>query len=101
MSVLKIKDIVKQTLTVFPETRDNDNLLILKVWKWQDKDLLDSKFTFWDFAVKFQADFYSPMYSITRARRKLQELNPELRGEKWLKRHEHEETVKEELKNGY
>jgi hypothetical protein len=36
--------------------------------------------------------------SIRRCRQKLQELNPELRGELWDKRHQMQTQVKEELK---
>ena len=103
MNIKKIKNrefIVKDILTRYPKTRDNDSLLISYVWVQQAggkeyvKDL-----SFRDFILDFIDKRFAEPSGITRCRRKLQEHDPELRGELYEKRHKRVQSVKEELKN--
>ena len=73
---------VKQILTVLPDTRDNDRVLIDCFWRWE-KPLLFN-FQSGDAVLRaFVNGELSMPDDITRARRKVQELYPELRGTKW------------------
>lgn len=93
MSMVKkiesISDTVRVVLMVIPETRDNDKLLMVHVWYRQNERLSDT--TFRKFAVDFVEGRYADTESIRRSRQKLQELYPELRGEKYKARQEEEE----------
>lgn len=73
-------DKVKEILEYIPPTRDNDRYLMIKVWemdcpeivrKFNNKPYLDIE--------KFIYDLPVATSSIKRARRKVQELHPELR----------------------
>jgi hypothetical protein len=73
---------VKQILTVLPEARDDDRLLIDSFWRYE-KPLLFS-FQSGDAVMRaFVNGELSMPDDITRARRKVQEQYPELRGTKW------------------
>lgn len=98
MKLDKVKDIVKELLTKYPALRDSDNRLMLNVWAYQDKYLLDKEKRFSDFAEKFGDEFYFTPESITRCRRKHQEDNPELRGANYKKRQAEQENIKKQLK---
>ena len=99
MNLISIKDSVKEILTNEPETRDNDNLLILKVWAKQNPFLRRKEVTFLDFAVGFKGGQYASTESVRRCRQKLQELNPSLRGKNYKKRHDEQASVKDQLNN--
>jgi hypothetical protein len=69
-------EIVKENLEKYPKARDDDRYLTMMVW-YDDVSISDRFEVFSDKYTKgeiFSAD------SITRARRKLQEIHPELRG---------------------
>ena len=80
--------------------RDNDEKLILNVWCKQmnltKEMMLDMKFEF--FVKKFIARQLYDMESISRARRKLQETIPMLRGKTWEARHKKEQAIREHFK---
>jgi hypothetical protein len=97
--IKKLEVIVEKLLLNYPDTRDNDKLLILKVWAYQNPNLRSNDFTFLNFATSYLDGRYADTESITRARRKLQEKNPNLRGEKWYSRHEEEIKVRKEIVN--
>lgn len=98
MNLIVIKETVKNILTQFPLTRDNDNLLQLKVWKEQMPVLGLKSTTFWDFAMIYKDGKLASSESIRRCRQKLQELHPELRGKSYSKRHKEQSSVKQQLK---
>lgn len=75
-----VKKSVEQILRKHPKARDDNKLLILKVWASQNDMLRSELFSFRDFADGFLAGKYGNIESITRASRMLQEKNPELRG---------------------
>lgn len=95
--IKKLEVIVEKLLIHQPQTRDNDKLLILKVWAYQNPQLRDSNYNFTNFAVNYLNGLYADSESITRARRKLQENNPHLRGEKWYERHQEAEEVRKQI----
>jgi len=99
MNLLSVKDLVKAILTQFPKTRDNDKLLILKVWAYKKPELRNKAFTFVEFSQLWLADEFPPTESIRRVRQKMQEEYPHLRGEKYKDRHKHQESIKEELQS--
>tara|TARA_Y100001970_G_C14248255_1_gene869855 strand:+ start:1009 stop:1335 length:327 start_codon:yes stop_codon:yes gene_type:complete len=99
----KIKNkefIVREILTKYPKARDNDSLLLAHVWVYQCGGRVQAEsISMWDFILDFTKKNFAEVSGITRCRRKLQENNPELRGELYEKRHKMKESVKEELKN--
>lgn len=92
---------VEEALVRNTKARDNDNILLSDFWRDEllgDAWMADS-LTIEDFFSLLQRGSLSTPESITRCRRKVQEINPELRGETWKRRHnEYEETVKSEIK---
>ena len=91
--IKRIKPLVKELLKEFPLTRDNDNLLLLKVWAEQDNTLrMNTSFS--DFSVGMIAGKYMKFESVSRARRKIQEENPELRGKYYKDRKELAEEIR-------
>lgn len=95
--IKKLEVIVEKLLLNQPETRDNDKLLILKVWAYQNPRIRSNEFSFVGFATDYLKGSYADSESITRARRKLQENNPNLRGEKWYERHQEAEQVRKQI----
>jgi len=89
------KEIVTKLLKDHEHLRDDDNKLIATVWYYQLPKVEEAVMDF----LYLLSDGKLPSFeSITRCRRKLQELNPELRGELWDQRHQLQEKVKKELK---
>jgi len=84
--VKNIENLVRAILIEFPDTRDNDNLLILKVWGWQNKLLRKKETSFKSFAFDFIAKTYVSAESIRRYRQKIQVEHQDLRGKKWKER---------------
>jgi len=98
MKLIKTSHIVKRILENVPECRDDDTLLTLKVWSIEEPELRkDKTFSFWKFAKRFRDGDFSKTESIRRSRCKIQEECPELRGEKYKARMEHQDDVIDEL----
>lgn len=76
--IVKIKDVVEKVLKDNPATRDNDRLLILKVWKEQHPNLINLSFR--EFSKMYLDEVFMDTESIRRSRQKIQETYPELRG---------------------
>lgn len=85
----KITEIVRELLEKKPELRDNDNLLMSKIWKDQANIL--------NFFQRFESGKLHSPESIRRARQKLQEENEHLRGELYDVRQKKQIKVKQEL----
>lgn len=101
MKILNIKAEVERLLEIKPHLRDDDNKLIANVWFKEAKKLKESGFkcdTDMDLLYLFSEGKLTPPESITRCRRKLQEVNEGLRGDRYKERQEAEEKVKAELK---
>tara|TARA_R110000787_G_C13243605_1_gene428559 strand:+ start:135 stop:554 length:420 start_codon:yes stop_codon:yes gene_type:complete len=109
---------VEEILREYPESRDNDNELLAEYWRQElmvikhenmgiprkvvnindsgDAALTHREIDLVHFIVR--SGILSQPDSITRARRKLQEEVPSLRGEKYHKRHSAIPKVKQEIK---
>ena len=83
-------------LTKYPPLRDNDERLMANIWNKYIGNInyLNAK----DILTMLAKGDLPSYESISRCRRKLQELHPELRGEKWEERHKKQQSVKNELK---
>ena len=94
--IKSIKPVVRFILAALPDTRDDDKLLILKVWRYQNRDLVDDNFSFKMFAIGFLDNKYADVKSIIRSRRLLQAEYVELQGENYkLRKKEGEDTAGE------
>ena len=92
--------IVERLLISSPKLRDNDRQLVANVWFVQiNKDQNIKTMSAKDFLHELAKGNVLSSESITRCRRKLQEENVSLRGERWDERHRAQEDVKEELRN--
>lgn len=92
----KLNETVMLLLTGHPHLRDSDKKLSANIWTQQlgGAEKL-KKMTAFDF-LSLYTDDSAPLYSqesIGRARRLIQEYNPELRGKKWKERREEEAKV--------
>ena len=96
--IKNIQDTVARLLFEQPDTRDDDKLLILKVWAEQNPLLRHPKYSFLGFAVDFLEGKYAEPESIRRSRQKIQEKYPSLRGGKYYERHKEELCMREEIK---
>ena len=97
-----IKDLekkVKRILTEVPSSRDSDNVLVVLIW---DDELGGPRYTHEISAFKFLAMVsrgdVCNYGSISRCRRKIQEEDASLRGDKWDARHRLEKEVVDELR---
>jgi len=98
----KVEDILRE----YPESRDNDNDLVAKYWNDELREMKFDQGT--DFILThreinliykvIESGILSQPDTITRARRKVQEEVPSLRGDKYHKRHSNVEKVKEEIR---
>lgn len=94
----KVKDLVERILFENPETRDNDRLLMFKVWAEQNPVLRRGMYPLRKFAEDFIEGRYYDPETIRRTRQKVQEKYPGLRGEKYFERHKEELIVRDEIK---
>tara|TARA_B110000902_G_C13878524_1_gene425736 strand:+ start:159 stop:458 length:300 start_codon:yes stop_codon:yes gene_type:complete len=92
-SIIKVKDKVEYLLKNFPIFRDDDNKLIAKIWYSETK----SK-NLRDFMIEFGDKKISSPEAIRRARQKLQEHEPSLRGALYNARHQNGKTVRSHIK---
>jgi len=83
---------VKTFLLKYPKTRDDDEYLIKLIWYFSCSE--PEKMT----AMELLKMDLPKTESIVRARRKLQQENPELRGEKYEDRKNYTKKVKSELR---
>lgn len=99
MEITKTTEIVKRLLEQHSFLRDDDERLIGNVWANDlaklnlDPDLATAR----DFLRHFAAGNLTNPESIRRSRARLQQLHPELRGQKYAERHKHQEQVRQDL----
>lgn len=79
--ILSITDIVLKVLEGVPEARDNDELLRFKVHAEQRKFIRAKNYPLDDYARLCITRQFASHESIRRARQKLQELHPRLKGD--------------------
>ena len=96
---IKMQDKVKSILTIKRQCRDNDVYLIYEIWaKELSKYNLNIKNMHLVPILKmWHNKEISHPSAIMRARRKVQEENPETRGDLWEKRHKEQKQVQEDL----
>jgi len=70
--IKNIKNTVFEVLRTDPGTRDNDRLLMFKIWAIQNKELKNNKYSLWHFAQDFIKGKYAGLESISRNRQILQ-----------------------------
>ena len=78
--IRSISSVVREILTEYPETRNSDRLLILKVWAAQNPYLRNKTHSFVEFSKGFIGNEYADTESIRRSRQKIQQESPELKG---------------------
>ncbi len=93
---------VIELLRIHARYRDNDEALTATYWWIEAKSLLggteEAFLVSMDKFLRLYSDGkFTPADIITRARRKAQEENPELRGSKWKERHDEEKLVRDEI----
>ena len=90
---------VERLLIKYPILRDNDERLMANIWvnyigKQENMDGPET----WKDVMHLLAKGKLPSYeSVSRCRRKIQELKPKLRGEKWIKRHKRAKNIRKEI----
>jgi hypothetical protein len=102
MSLTRIKtmyDIVKLLLQNNINMRDDDNLLVSKIWGFTlvDMDIKPSQNTMTLFLQMYRDGKLPNADIITRARRKVQEECVDLRGSKWEERHKEAKNVQDNI----
>ncbi len=87
MAYLSCKDLVKRMLSKYPATRDDDWKLVAGVWKRELEKHAPLSEDEKNLLRRIARGEVSPVESVTRARRDLQNDHKKLRGEKWEERH--------------
>lgn len=87
------KEIVTYFLNLRAELRDDDNRLMANIWARELKDTGILDMSAWDFLNMFSKGILTSPESIRRARQKVQEENPHLRGKSYKARHEKAKEV--------
>ena len=93
--LFSVVDDVELFLTKYPSLRDDDERLMANIWHSHIGNLedVDAKEI-----LHMLAKHELPSYeSISRSRRKIQELNPNLRGDKWIERQKRAKKIKKEI----
>lgn len=85
--------VVQKYLQTEPATRDDDNLLIYRIWEKETRNI----YTRDQMLAMIREGKLSNTRSIVRARAKLQEVFVSLRGEKYTKRKRRADAVSEEM----
>lgn len=91
-----LKNEVRDYLKTSKECRESDEVLCAAIWRSQINKM--QGMNLYSFISLYEHKKVATAGSITRVRRLLQEQNPELRGSNWTKRHELEQTVREEAR---
>ncbi len=91
----RVKSVLQQNIT----SRDDDNKLTAIIWHREllDKGIDANKLTAQGFIKLYYEGKLTNSDSITRARRKVQELCPDLRGGNYKARQANQEKVKKDL----
>tara|TARA_R110002020_G_scaffold56770_2_gene156823 strand:+ start:1603 stop:1983 length:381 start_codon:yes stop_codon:yes gene_type:complete len=99
IKIRKVEDKVKEVLKESYEARDNDMLLIARIWATEINIYNLNNMIVYDFFRLMSAYDLSHATSIIRCRQKIQELYPQYRGDKYKKRHKKmEPEVRKEIK---
>ena len=96
--LFSVIDGVEKFLTKYPLLRDNDDRLMANIWADYigRQENMDGPET-WKDIIHLLAKGKLPSYeSISRCRRKIQQINPELRGKKWTERQRRAKKIRKE-----
>lgn len=95
-----VKSVVEELLIKNPKTRDSDNLLVATYYFYETggKDVLQNQSAY-DFLKNMSNGSLTSFESISRARRRIQEQNPLLRGNNYKERKESSKEIRENIKN--
>lgn len=96
IKIYNLTEKVEILLTKFPTLRDDDKLLVTKMWDIELRkiNLNPSEVPVSMFLKLYQQGELSNAELIGRARRKVQETNVELRGVNWINRHKEAENTR-------
>ena len=98
MKLIQTKKIVEKALTENAVYRDDDKKLVSHIWYNLITSTRDIKsMSAIDLLLALGNDELPGWETIIRARRKLQEMLPDLRGELYEERHKHQKVVLSEL----
>ena len=98
--IKNVKNLVKDILIEHPRTRDNDKLLIFKVWGVQNPAINSNEYLLYSFAKEFiTGNTYTDPETIRRTRQKLQEKHSNLRGRSYGNRHCVSAQMRKEINN--
>ena len=86
------KELVRQLLERYPQTRDNDNLLMSLIWRGESN--------LFNFFSRFECGKLTSPETIRRCRQSLQKNHPKLRGKMYELRQKHQAKVKKDLGYG-
>tara|TARA_R100000664_G_C2698598_1_gene99834 strand:- start:286 stop:639 length:354 start_codon:yes stop_codon:yes gene_type:complete len=96
-----LKNIVEKQLRDKPELRDSDSKLVARIWYnhiSSRSPIPVSNMSATDLLIAIGNGELVGWSSITRVRRKIQQMNPDLRGKKYEKRQESTKTYIKEIK---
>ena len=100
MKISDLYSVVKGVLCEDPRTRDNDHLLCVIIWHKQLRatgyDI--TRMSAYDLMLKYRDKELANHDSITRARRKVQEDNELLRGDRHKERQAKQQDVKDDIR---
>ena len=93
-----IHDLVKHYLTTTPRHRDNDNSLIATIWAKECGGMSAiTNISAYEFLKMFSEKKLTNPETIRRARQRIQQENPELRGETYFERQQEAKYVKQNI----
>lgn len=87
-------ELVTRWLKDSPSTRDDDALLCATIWWFEAQYQNMVELSINQFLFEYSRGTFTPAETITRSRRKVQEMHPELRGNKYKARKEASKTFK-------
>tara|TARA_Y100000310_G_scaffold56564_1_gene51924 strand:+ start:817 stop:1137 length:321 start_codon:yes stop_codon:yes gene_type:complete len=94
-----LENIVTNVLETNPKARDDDHILAGAIWiRELGGSHIAKEMGLWEFMRLFMIHELANIESIIRCRRKVQELNKDLRGTKYEYRHNRQDDVKEQIK---
>ena len=93
--LFSVIDDVEKFLTKYPPLRDDDERLMANIWMSHIGNLeIKNGRDILHMLAKHQLPSYE---SVSRCRRKIQELKPKLRGEKWIERQKRAKKIRKEI----
>lgn len=100
MNLLQLKTkkhLVEKILTKYPESKDDDLDLLARIWYidllklgWVSESIIP-------LCQALKSGLLTPPDTIMRVRRKLQEVNPQMRGEAYIDRQNYSKKVKQKI----